>query len=251
MSFAALAGVNGLAKSDVITPTNGVLCLTFDDSHFVAWEATLPIFARYNAHATFFAYHEIDEKAVVSLRRLSKAGHSIGLHGYKHLRAPETIAELGEAGYVATEIEPQLSVCRAAGLPVRSFAYPYNARTEETDAMLVRHGFSRLRAGSVSFSPFHAAELKSRRHFDGLGIGPIYNRDGNEVAAMLESVAANNEVAVFFSHGIFDKSIHNHMSRTDLETILSAAQKLGIAVLGFDELDSACSSASSEIQDAH
>ena len=48
-------------------PTNGVLCLTFDDSRFADWEAALPIFAAHKAHATFFAYHAIDDKAIAAL----------------------------------------------------------------------------------------------------------------------------------------------------------------------------------------
>ena len=30
----------------------GILCLTFDDSHFDDWEAVLPLFEKYNARAT-------------------------------------------------------------------------------------------------------------------------------------------------------------------------------------------------------
>lgn len=214
----------------------GVLCLTFDDSRFTDWEAALPIFERHGAHATFFAYHAIDGKAVAALRRLSEAGHSIGLHGLKHQMAADTVAKLGEDGYIADEIEPQLSAARAAGLPVRSFAYPMSQHTPQTDALLLRH-FDRLRGGGDFAGPFPVAEAATRRYLPGLGIGPRYKRGGAEIAAMLPEAAASNAVIVLYSHGICETAEGVSMSRDDLETILSAAESLGMAILGFDELD--------------
>ena len=215
---------------------NGVLCLTFDDSRFPDWEAALPIFAAHGAHATFFAYHDIDDGAVASLRKLSEAGHSIGLHGLKHQVAPDVVAKLGEDGYLADEIEPQLAACRAAGLPVRSFAYPMSRHTPQTDALLLRH-FDRLRGGGDFAGAFPVAEAASRRYLPGLGVGPKYRRGGAEVAAMLPGVAASNAVLVLYSHGIGETAEGVSMSRADLETILAAAESLGMAIVGFDELD--------------
>ena len=215
---------------------HGALCLTFDDSRFSDWEAALPIFERHGAHATFFAYKKIDERSVASLRRLSEAGHSIGLHGLKHQLAPDVVAKLGEDGYIADEIEPQLSVCRAEGLPVRSFAYPCSRHTAQTDALLLRH-FSRLRGGGDFKGAFPASEAATRRYLPGLGIGPKYKRGGAEIAAMLPAVAASNLVLVVYSHGIGKVAEDISMSQGDLETILSAAESLGVAVCGFDELN--------------
>ena len=226
----------GAALSVAVGHGHGVLCLTFDDSRFSEWEAALPIFERHGAHATFFAYYKIDEKAVASMRRLSEVGHSIGLHGFRHQLAPDAVAKLGEDGYIADEIEPQLSVCRAAGLPVRSFAYPCSRHTPQTDALLLRH-FSRLRGGGDFKGAFPASEAASRRYLPGLGIGPNYKRGGAEVAAMLPAVAESNLVLVVYSHGIGKTAVGINMSQGDLETILSAAESLGVAVVGFDELD--------------
>ena len=223
----------------VTAAANGILCLTFDDSRFADWEAALPIFAAHGAHATFFAYHGIDENAVASLRKLSEAGHSIGLHGLKHQVAPDAVAKLGEEGYLADEIEPQLAACRAAGLHVRSFAYPMSRHTPQTDALLLRH-FDRLRGGGDFSGAFPAAEAASRRYLPGLGVGPKYKRGGAEVAAMLPGVAASNAVLVLYSHGIGETAEGVSTSRADLETVLSAAESLGMAILGFDELDRMC-----------
>ena len=66
----------------------GILCLTFDDSHFDDWEEVMPLFEKYNARATFFARGELTPRYVAGMRRLSEAGHSIGLHGRLQVRAP-------------------------------------------------------------------------------------------------------------------------------------------------------------------
>ena len=60
---------------------------------------------------------------------------------------------------------------------------------------------------------------------------------GAEIAAMLPEAAASNAVIVLYSHGIGETAEGVSMSRDDLETILSAAESLGMAILGFDELD--------------
>ena len=67
LAYSALAFGGGVTSSTTAAPTNGVLCLTFDDSRFADWEAALPIFAAHKAHATFFAYHAIDDKAIAAL----------------------------------------------------------------------------------------------------------------------------------------------------------------------------------------
>lgn len=235
--LSAMTIASSLAASVAnVAPTNGVLCLTFDDSRFAEWDAALPIFAAHGAHATFFAYHAIDDKTIAALRRLSEAGHSIGLHGLKHQRAPDAVARLGEDGYIADEIEPQLASARAAGLPVRSFAYPMSCHTPQTDALLLRH-FDRLRGGGDFNGPFPIAEAATRRYLPGLGIGPHYKRGGAEVAAMLPEAAESNAVLILYSHGIGETAEGVSMSRADLETILSAAEKLGMAIIGFDQLD--------------
>ncbi len=238
----AAMGMSALcnASADDAEPVksgHGILCLTFDDSHFADWEAALPIFARHGAHATFFAYHAIDADSVESLRRLSQAGHSIGLHGFRHQGATDAVERLGEDGYFADEIAPQLSAAHAAGLPVRSFAYPMSRHSPQTDALLLKH-FDRLRGGWDWDGAFPAAEAATRRYLPGLGVGPRYNRGGREIAEMLPGVAASNAVLVIYSHGIGEKAESVNMSRDDLETILDAAESLGMAVLGFDELGS-------------
>ena len=239
------------ADVDGAVIAHGALCLTFDDRNFDAWERCIPLFEKYDAHATFFVCGQIDERALSAMRKLAKAGHSLGLHGFRHKKATDLFATLGEEGYLREEILPQLSVCRAKGMSVRSFAYPMSARTPATDKLLLGC-FDRLRSGfgirddgstwgEVS-EPVPVSEIASRRVLMGM-CGTNLRDSPARVAAMLPSVAASNLVLTVYAHSIDApgaKHDSHNMAESDLETLLSAAKSAGVAVVGFDELP--CSS---------
>ena len=212
---------------------SGTLCLTFDDRNFDAWERHLPLFRKYGAHATFFVCGPIDDRAADCMRRLAADGHSIGLHGLHHRKAPALLKELGEEGYFQDEIQPQLAACRAKGIDARSFAYPYSARNGRTDKLLLGH-FKRLRSsgGTGVFARDAVAGMRMLT-----SRGSIGSRiTGTDVALALQSIAVSNAVLVTCSHSIEDKATTHSMSSADLETVLAAASRLGVAMLGFDEL---------------
>ena len=232
-------GVLPTVAADALSFEHGVLCLTFDDRNFDAWEANLPLFRKYGAHATFFVCGPIDARAEACLARLAAEGHSIGLHGFRHRKVPELVQKLGEEGYLKEEILPQLSVCRAKGLPVHSFAYPYSARNAQTDALLLKH-FHRLRGGGQGSGPIPLAEALGKQVF--IGLCATSPRDAPErIASQLPALAASNAVLVAYAHSIEaegQKHDPHHITRADLEMLLAAAQRAGIAMIGFDELSS-------------
>jgi peptidoglycan/xylan/chitin deacetylase (PgdA/CDA1 family) len=241
-----IAALSRVSLGTPIALTNGVLCLTFDDRNFCAWERCISLFEKYGAHATFFVCGPIDARAESCMRKLSAAGHSIGLHGFRHQKATAAISRLGEDGYLREEILPQLSVCREKGLNVRSFAYPMSARTVETDAFLLRH-FARLRAGwgevdgkswGEKTLPFPVGESASRRVVVAqCGTNPTDMP--NRIAAMMPQIAASNLVLAVYAHDIEangrSHDLHN-ITEENLEKVLSAAKEAGVAVVGFDEL---------------
>ena len=224
----------------------GALCLTFDDRNFDSWERNIPLFRKYGAHATFFVCGKIDERAEGCMRRLSKAGHSIGLHGLKHQRAVAAIENLGAEGYLREEILPQLSVCREKGLGVKSFAYPMSNRTPETDAVLLRH-FARLRSGfgragdktwGEAVPPFPMSDAANRCVLMG-ACGTYPDGMPDKIASMMPSLAASNAVLVVYAHCIErrgDKHSRHNITEEELEKVLAAAKDAGVAILGFDEL---------------
>jgi len=237
----------------------GVLLLAFDDRNFGDWERALPLFAKYDAHATFFVSGEIGADVIGAVKRLVRAGHAIGLHGQNHVRAPEAIAEMGYARYRAAEIDHPRRQVEVSLLRTFNFAYPYNARTEETDKALLRD-FRRLRAGVPDAAPydpkgklkddgrykplhendalfFPADDLKRHRVIGGAVLGEAYHTKIDEVLKCLERAAARREVVLFTSHGISPDAKGISLKTEWLEAILAKAQALGLEVLSFDELD--------------
>lgn len=260
--------VNGFRKGLRLTPPvakdrlaemRGVLCLTFDDRNFADWAAALPLFEKYGAHASFFVCGAIDEEALKTMRRLRTAGHTVGIHTVGHGNAPTNAAPKEIAAWFDAQVEPQLKALRAAGFPVRCMAYPNNRHDEAVDRYVQsRTGFSHLRAGArgirynfkgdvtpetvvrfdtveMAYKPVEWAQGKP--DMNGIGIGPVYCYSRENVFRALRRAAERNEMVTFYSHSIKPDNTDWVGMRTDwLEEILSEAKRLGLSVVGFDEL---------------
>ncbi len=240
-SLAAMAQVTEASKDEA-----GVLVLTFDDREFTDWEEALPVFEKYGAHATFFISGAFDENAVATAKKLSAAGHSIGFHSLNHRFdriVPTVISQVGFDGWWSSEVESVRQQAESAGLSVASFAYPFNKRTDETDALLLTR-FKRLRAGIDATRPvptdnrqfFPVSELSTHRVLNGIILCEIYKPDVEQVLACVRRAAERKEVLLFTSHGISSKPGKWDMRTEWLERILAEAKKCGVRVLGFDEL---------------
>lgn len=236
----------------------GVLVLTFDDRNFGDWERAQPLFAKYDAHATFFVSGEIGADVIGSVKRLVRAGHAVGLHGQHHLSAAAFFKDKPYARYRAEEISHPRHQLEVSLLRTHAFAYPYNARTDETDKALLGD-FRRLRAGVPGAAPydpkgvksddgyrplhendalfFPVDELKRRRVIAGVVLGEAYHTKIDEVLKCLERAAKRREVVEFTSHGISPDAKGINLKTEWLEAILAKAQELGLEVLSYDELD--------------
>lgn len=234
----------------------GVLLLTFDDRNFEDWERAMPLFEKYGAHATFFMSGELTTDAIRTTKKLSAAGHSIGLHGRTHADVPETVAAKGWEAYWASEVESVWSRCNVAYIPVRNFAYPNNRHTSATDELILKK-LMRVRVGIPGVRPydpkgekraelkplvtddrvfFPVADLPSRRVLGGVILGEAYNTDIADVVACVKRAGERKEALVLTSHGIHPDAKDIHLKTEWLERILAAAQEAGVAVLGFEEL---------------
>lgn len=238
-----------LLTAGVGTHANGTLLLRFDDRNFDAWERAIPLFAKYDAHATFCINGDIDDRAVSTMRKLKAAGHSLAAHGVGHRNADDAIAQLGETGYLETEIRPQLVAAEKAGVPLRYFVYPCSRRNEQTDTLL-KTRFDRLIGGGFwkeagegrivdceeLFVPNN--EIAARRVLIGSSIGALGPTITGELERVVCRLAKNGETALFYSHNIVDVEPHqrNDISFHELEFLLSTAAANGVAVRGFDEL---------------
>ena len=235
----------------------GVLVLSFDDRNFNDWVKALPLFEKYGAHATFFVTGPINGEAVRVMKRLSAAGHSVGLHGLWHANADEAVAKKGADRYYKDEIGPQLEACRVADIPVRSFAYPNCRRTDETDALFKRWGFAHVRGGHKGVAPydpkgekqeglkpihtvdrafFPSSESPVRFRLDTAIAGEAYHTDIEDILKCIRRSAERKEIFVLTSHGISPNAKGISMKTEWLERILATAKECGVAILGFDEL---------------
>jgi hypothetical protein len=125
--------------NDIYTPP--ALVLSFDDTSVDAWVDTLPLFAKYNARVTFFIsrYRFMDDQSHTELHMLADAGHDIEPHTVTHQRGPEYVEANGMDAYLSDEIDPSIAALVDEGFTITSFAYPFGARTDETDhALLTR-----------------------------------------------------------------------------------------------------------------
>lgn len=234
-------------KIDLDTVKKGIVCFTFDDSHYHGWLRHIELFRQYNARATFFYQGEITQEMICSMRTLQQHGHSIGLHTLNHKDAVPHMEEMGADVYITEQILPQLQAVRSAVIPVNSFAYPNNRRTEFTDKALSPY-FKHLRAGIPSrpAKGFWIAsqddaytslkKIPSQAVLPGVGIGDFYLSTLENLDAALKRCADNNELIVFFSHNIAPGAGHVHMSTETLLHCLKKAKELGIKIIGIDEL---------------
>ena len=236
---------------------HGALILSFDDRNFADWERAVPVFDKYAAHATFFFNGSVDGEASRVLKKLRDHGHSVGLHGLKHQNADAAVAGKGAAVYWAEEIAPQLADCRAAGIPITSFAYPNSRSADETDELFRTNGFKHVRGGQKGVAPydpkgvkqeglkpihtvdrafFPVSELKTRFRLDTVIAGEAYHTDIEDILKCIRRCAERNEVFVLTSHGIHPAAKDIHMKTEWLERILATASECGVQCLGFDEL---------------
>jgi peptidoglycan/xylan/chitin deacetylase (PgdA/CDA1 family) len=121
------------------TATFPGLALSFDDTSVDAWLQTEPLLAEYGARVTFFVsrYFALTDGQRAELHQLAAAGHAIEPHSVLHLRAPQYVEDHGLAAYLADEAQPSIDALVADGYPITTYAYPFGARTDETDGALL------------------------------------------------------------------------------------------------------------------
>ena len=237
-------------------PHHGVVALSFDDSRFGDWARALPLFARHAARATFFACGDIDGAAVAFARKALEAGHEFGLHGLRHRDAARGLEGADAGAFWAEEIEPQLAACRAAGIPIRSYAYPNCLRSDGADAAFAAHGFTRLRGTPNGVRPPNpydpngerralwrpvatadeqyapAAAFLSRTLVGNVVLGEAYRTDIEDVLAAVRRCGARGEFLSLVSHGIAPDARGIDMKTEWLERLLSSAAEAGVLVRG-------------------
>ena len=231
LTFATLFAANPAAR-------RGAVCFTFDDYFGDNWLKADAIFKKYDAHATFLIVREITAEKAQIMKKLQAAGHTVGLHTATHRNAAPLSPNWSMERYIADQVLPQLEACKKFGIKVRSFAYPNNRRTAESDQALFKY-FDYLRAGwGKSKQPIYTplAELSDKMVLGGGGIGEYYKTDPENLKKLLDEAHKKDALIVFFSHNIAPGAKKVHMPSELLEELLEYAAKIGMNIVGFEEL---------------
>jgi peptidoglycan/xylan/chitin deacetylase (PgdA/CDA1 family) len=122
-----------------VRPAGGGLAYSFDDAYVPEWIALRALFAKYNSRLTFFItyWDQLNDTDRASLHELASDGHDIEAHSVKHQRGPVYVEERGLTAYIDDEVQPSIDHLRADGFDVSVFAYPFGARTAETDRAIL------------------------------------------------------------------------------------------------------------------
>ena len=233
--------------TDLSQLTKGAICLTFDDGCYQQWLPNLPLFRRYQAHATFFYTRIPDEAAIASMKTLRQEGHSVGVHTVNHRDAVPNLTPETKEEYLGKEVIPQITALSDAGVPCNYFAYPNNRRDEYTESIMAQF-FRHCRAGVIppcpkgswiadhdqAFLPFE--RVADTLTLGGIGIGDYYLSTVENLDGALERTARENRLLTFFSHGISPDATGVDVKTGMLEHLLAKAAELGIAMLAYDDL---------------
>ena len=159
-AFAAAAerGLPFLTYRDLLDhpePRAG-LVFSFDDTSINAWAQTRDLFNAYGVHATFFVsrYDHVDAAGRTQLQQLAADGHAIEAHSVTHARGPNYVENYGLQAYLNDEVLPSITALRADGFDPQLFAYPFGARTSETDAAILPYVRALRTVSFVRSSPF-------------------------------------------------------------------------------------------------
>jgi peptidoglycan/xylan/chitin deacetylase (PgdA/CDA1 family) len=115
--------------------------LTFDDASAGQYGRALPLLRRHHFVATFFVMTVVLDKpgwlTSDQVRRLDRAGMTIGPHTYDHHAVPQYTDGDWETQLVA----PAAKLARLVGHPVRLFAYPFGLWDREAFSHLDAAGY--------------------------------------------------------------------------------------------------------------
>ncbi|MGV8095436.1 MAG: polysaccharide deacetylase family protein [Mangrovibacterium sp.] len=226
------------------------LLLTFDDRNMLNWEKQIPLFAKYNAHVTFFVDHfnELTHSQIDALKKLKNAGHAIGCHGLRHLKAADYCKEYSVEKYISEEIVPAIKIMEENGFSPSCFAYPNSNHDDITDSALLKY-FRHLRSGCSVAGNMEDTEkafvriedIREKGRLDGISFHPKYRTEELVIHAKraIDRIKKNGELLVLYAHDIRnegEKGPRNYITADALEEILMYAAKKHIKLYSFDEL---------------
>ncbi len=204
----------------------GIL-LAFDDYNEQNWIDHFELFEKYDVPVTFFVtLGEPTEFCFDAIKR----GHEIGYHTIDHSK----VTELTDEEIREKAIDP-IETFKEAGIELTSFAYPYGARTEELDELLLEH-YKTVR-GAYFYELHNKADLR-HGFVDAYPLDNTYFETDEEfqesIDAILEELCANEgAVTCMYSHAIDGGAWCVREDR--LEYLFQKAHEMGLEFYTFQE----------------
>jgi hypothetical protein len=123
---------------DDSNPRAGIT-FSFDDTAVAEWFSIKDMLNSYRVRASFFVtrYANFDPEQKQQLRELQQAGHTLEAHSATHQRSPLYVETYGLRAFLDEEVLPSLQLMRADGFDPQIYAYPFGARTTETDRAIM------------------------------------------------------------------------------------------------------------------
>lgn len=194
--------------------------LSFDDDYIEAWEGAFDLFDRYGARVTFF----VQSKPLNFAKRALARGHDVGYHTIHHLN----LSQVSRAVFME-ETTSEIAAFRNAGIPLRSFAYPYGLSSPWMHEELF-HSFTILRGYGVTFHLYDAAAIK-QGYIAAKAIDNILYKDDSEFQTIITLMLRT--VKFIGGGNILPLCTHNISNLADwgitparLEYLLKTAQDL-------------------------
>jgi hypothetical protein len=154
VSFVVSGGQNDETRRDTLVwelrPDKSGLLLAFDDDYMDVWTQYLNLFDRYGAKVTFFIQGNFTPFSALALKR----GHDVGYHSVNHLNLTKVSREVFDEETIV-----DTGTWRNAGIPLRSFAYPFGLSEAWMHEALLQH-FTILRGYGVTFRLYDRAAIQ-------------------------------------------------------------------------------------------
>ncbi len=179
------------------------VALTFDDASIDPWIELLPMFQKYNVHATFFICTSCSENPLdkSKLKQLADAGNEIGSHTMHHYHLSEYLRNHTIDEYLTNEIIPTLQYFDTLNIPITSFAYPYGEHNSSSDKLLSKY-FQKIRGISSMHPSENGAYIihKYEVFIKGADIDRALGYTLNDFKNAILEAKSHNAVLVLLGH---------------------------------------------------
>ncbi|WP_445723706.1 polysaccharide deacetylase family protein [Flavobacterium sp.] len=188
--------------------------ITFDDYFVNEWKEADAQLSIYNWKATFCVsdFEKLTTSDISNLKALQNKGHEIAGHGFRHLNAKEFAKRNNKQQYLKVEIFPLIEAFKKEGIEIKSFAYPFGAKTQTLDFELKKH-FEIIRGTAKGGKKVadNANFYNGTRLANGIGIDSNYEHfDLNYIKKVLQYAKKHNKIVIFYAHKPLEKATNEY-----------------------------------------